>query len=139
MIQQKPIMHKNNNLELALGSTLAIISRMDIEKNKDSHEIFLLLNSIRVFIKKIPNVFNEELSIYGILNVLNKNLENIYNNNLDVLEQHYKSNTNDEFSSVYNAFETYFKLNSKKEKIEIYCNAIEKINAFILIGEQYEE
>ena len=90
------------------------------------------------FIKK-SNIFNEELSIYGILNILNKNLENIYNNNLDILAQHCNLEENDEFSSAYNEFLTYIKLNSKTEKMEIYCDAIKKIKSFIFIGEQYEE
>lgn len=87
------------------------------------------------FIEQFPSVFNEKLDVNGILNVLNKNLDNIYNNK-DIFEQYFLNNKNEIFNVRYEIYlnmlnQAIINSNGIFEKINVYKDTIEKINVYL--------
>lgn len=128
---------ETNEIKISLKNTIGLISKIkgNMECSiADDKKVLKLLNSVNAFIACFPEKFNEPQTIQGILNVLNKNLENISNNE-DVLEKYYNENMENIFDISYDSFLTVNKISTgtidTNNKNEVYCSAINKIEIFL--------
>lgn len=99
-------------------------------KVNDYKRVLYLLNSANAFIACHHEVFNEPQTIYGILNVLNKNLKNI--DKKDIFKKYCNEENENIFDTCYNEFlNINWRYDETNIKIDVYRSAIEKLEFFI--------